>query len=448
MFDMKEGFITLTKRLFSVKMKVMRQSQLFTKTKKEIPTDEVSKNAELLLRGGFIYKEMAGVYSYLPLGLSVLNKIENIIREEMNVIGGQEIIMTALQNPELWKKTDRWDTEKVDIWFKTKLKNDTELGLAFTHEEPLTNIMKNYISSYRDLPKFIYQFQNKFRNEVRAKSGIMRTREFVMKDLYSFSKDEAEHLEFYEKAKKAYTKIFERVGIGHLTYLTFASGGFFSKFSHEFQTITSTGEDIIYIDENKSIAINKEVFNDETLEKLDLKRENLVEKKAVEVGNIFTLGTRFSDALDLTYQTEKGDKKPVFMGSYGIGPARLMGTIVEALADDKGIIWPEAVAPFKMHLLALGEDEKVIAESNKIYESLSKDYEVLFDDRKEISAGEKFANADLLGMPYRLVISPRSMKENGIEVKKRNEEKGKIVSLEELLAYLEVLPPSGGKTSK
>ena len=426
----------LTKRLFSVKIKVMKQSQLFTKTKKEVPTDEVSKNAELLIRGGFIHKEMAGVYSYLPLGLRVLNKIENIIREEMNAIGGQEIIMTALQNPELWKKTDRWDNEKVDIWFKTKLKNNTELGLGFTHEEPLTNIMKNYISSYRDLPKSVYQFQNKFRNEARAKSGIMRTREFVMKDLYSFSKDEAEHLEFYEKAKKAYIKIFERVGIGHLTYLTFASGGFFSKFSHEFQTITSTGEDIIYIDENKSIAINKEVFNDETLEKLDLKRENLVEKKAVEVGNIFTLSTRFSDALDLTYQTEKGDKKPVFMGSYGIGPARLMGTIVEALADDKGIIWPEAVAPFKVHLLALGEDEKVIVESNKIYENLSKNYEVLFDDRKEISAGEKFADADLLGMPYRLVVSPRSMKENGIEVKKRNEEKGKVISFEELLVLL------------
>ena len=424
----------MTKKPFSVKMKVMRQSELFTKTKKEVPTDEVSKNAELLIRGGFIHKELAGAYSYLPLGLRVLNKIENIIREEMNAIGGQEIIMTALQNPELWKKTNRWDNEKVDIWFKTKLKNDTELGLAFTHEEPLTNIMKNYISSYRDLPKSVYQFQNKFRNEVRAKSGIMRTREFVMKDLYSFSKDEAEHLEFYEKAKKAYLKIFEKIGIGHLTYLTFASGGFFSKFSHEFQTITSTGEDIIFIDENKGIAVNKEVLDDETLEKLDLKKENLVEKKAVEVGNIFTLGTRFSEALDLTYQTEKGDKKPVFMGSYGIGPARLMGTIVEALADDKGIIWPESIAPFHFHLLVLGDNKEVLAEAEKVYESLSKVHEVLFDDRKEISAGEKFADADLLGMSYRAVVSERSLKEGGIELKKRTEEKGKIVTLDEILS--------------
>ena len=413
----------------------MRQSELFTKTKKEVPTDEVSKNAELLIRGGFIYKEMAGVYSYLPLGLLVLNKIENIIREEMNAIGGQEIIMTALQNPELWKKTDRWDNEKVDIWFKKKLKNNTELGLAFTHEEPLTNIMKNYISSYRDLPKSVYQFQNKFRNEVRAKSGIMRTREFIMKDLYSFSKNEAEHLEFYEKAKKAYTKIFERSGIGHLTYLTFASGGSFSKFSHEFQTVTSTGEDTIYVNEENNIAINKEVFTDDVKKDLSLSGD-FKETKAVEVGNIFTLGTRFSDALDLTYQTEKGDKKPVFMGSYGIGPARLMGTIVEALADDKGIIWPETVAPFQVHLLALGEDEAVLVEADKIYESLSANSEVLFDDRREISAGEKFADADLLGIPYRAVISSRSLKEGGVELKKRAEEKGKVVSLKELLVLL------------
>lgn len=423
----------MTKRLFSGKMGYMKQSKLFTKTRKENPSDEVSKNAELLIRGGFIHKEMAGVYSYLPLGLLVFKKIENIIREEMDKIGGQEIIMTALQNPELWKKTDRWSDEEVDIWFKTKLKNDTELGLGFTHEEPLTSIMKNFINSYRDLPKYVYQFQNKFRNEIRAKSGVMRTREFVMKDLYSFSKDEKEHLEFYEKIKKTYKKIFERIGIGHLTYLTFASGGTFSKFSHEFQTVISTGEDTIYINEENNIAINKEVFTDEVKKDLGL-GDNFKETKAVEVGNIFTLGTRFSDALDLTYQTETGDKKPVFMGSYGIGPARLMGAVIEALADDKGIVWPESIAPFSVHLLALGEDKIVLQEANKIYESLLKaGVEVLFDDRIDLSAGEKFSDADLLGIPFRAVVSTRSLKENGIELKKRTEEKGKIVSLDELL---------------
>lgn len=424
-------------------MSVMRQSKLFTKTKKDVSAEEVSKNAELLIRGGFIYKEMAGVYSYLPLGLRVLNKIENIIREEMNAVGGQEIVMTALQNPEIWKKTDRFDDQKVDIWFKTKLKNETELGLAFTHEEPLTNIMKNYINSYRDLPCLVYQFQTKFRNETRAKSGIMRTREFVMKDLYSFSRDEEEHNKLYEKLKEAYGNIFKRVGIGHLTYITFASGGVFSKFSHEFQTISSIGEDTIYINEENNIAINKEVCNDEVIASLGLEKDKLVEKKSIEVGNIFTLGTRFSDVLDLTYQTEKGEKKPVFMGSYGIGPARLMGTVIETLADDRGIIWPESIAPFLVHLLSLGEDEKIKEVAENVYNTLmKKNIEVLFDDRDGISAGEKFADADLFGIPFRVVVSSRSMKDlsagarGGIEIKKRNEEKGKVISVEELLKLL------------
>ena len=415
----------------------MRQTQLFTKTKKEAPTDEVSRNAELLIRGGFIDKEMAGVYNFLPLGQTVLKKIENIIREEMNAIGGQEITMSSLQNKETWEKTNRWSDEVVDNWFKTKLKNETELGLGFTHEEPITNMLKGFISSYRDLPVFVYQFQTKFRNETRAKSGIMRTREFVMKDLYSFSENEKEHNEFYEKAKNAYLNIFKRVGIGHITYLTFASGGVFSKYSHEFQTLTGAGEDIIYIDRDKNIAINKEVYTDEVIENLGLSKDNLVEEKAVEVGNIFTLGTRFSDALDLKYQDENGEKKSVFMGSYGIGPARIMGTIVETLSDDKGIIWPETVAPFLVHLLVLGEDEEVLTEANKIYEELLKNKtEVLFDDRLGLSPGEKFADADLLGMPIRLVVSSRSLKENGIEYKRRNEEKGKIISLAELLEIL------------
>jgi len=416
----------------------IKQSALFTKTKKEAPSDEVSKNAELLIRGGFINKEMAGVYSYLPLGLRVIRKIENIIREEMDAIGGQEVVLTSLQEKETWEPTNQWDDMKVDVWFKTKLKNETELGLAVTHEAPITKMMKPFIQSYRDLPKFVYQFQTKFRNEIRAKSGIMRCREFEMKDLYSFCKDEQEHKEFYEKSKEAYKNIFKRAGIGHLTYLTFASGGMFSKFSHEFQTVTGAGEDTIYVDGSKGIAVNKEVYNDEVIENLGLSKESLVENRAVEVGNIFTLGTRFSDALDLKYQTETGEFKPVFMGSYGIGPGRLMGTVVEALADDKGIIWPESIAPFRVHLLLLGEDENIKKEANHIYDILiKKDIEVLFDDRREISAGEKFADADLLGMPYRIVVSARSMKENGVEVKKRNEEKGTIVSLEELLKLLE-----------
>ena len=413
----------------------MRQTQLFTKTKKEAPSDEVSKNAEFLLRGGFIHKEMAGVYSYLPLGLRVIKKIENIIREEMNAIGGIETKTTVLQNKEIWEKSNRWDDEAVDVWFKTKLKNGTEIGLSWSNEEAHANILKQYISSYKDLPVYPYDFKDIFRNETRSKSGILRGREFYWKALYSFSKDEAEHNTFYEKSKIAYTNIFKRVGIGHLTYLTFASGGSFAKFSHEFQTITGAGEDTIYLDENKGIAVNKEVYTDEVLEALDLNKESLIEKRAIEVGNIFSLGTKYSAPLDLKYKDEKGEDKLVVMGSYGIGLGRLMGTIVEVLSDEKGIVWPESVAPFQAHLLVLGD--KKLDEANKIYQDLQKaGVEVLFDDRIDMSAGEKFADADLLGMPYRLVVSERSLKEGDIELKKRTEEKGKIILLEDLIDLL------------
>jgi prolyl-tRNA synthetase len=411
----------------------MKQSHLFTKTKKESPSDEVALNAELLIKAGFINKEMAGVYSYLPLGLRVIKKIENVIREEMDKIGGIEMKTSVLQNKEVWEKSGRWSDELVDTWFKTKLKNGGEIGLSFTNEEAYASILKQYISSYKDLPLYPYDFKNIFRNEARSKSGIMRGREFYWKALYSFSKNEEEHNEFYERAKIAYKNIFTRVGIGHLTYLTFASGGSFSQFSHEFQTLAGAGEDTIYIDENKGIAINKEVYKDEVITELELDKKNLVEKRAVEVGNIFSLGTRFSKPFDLKYKDETGEEKLVIMGSYGIGLSRLMGTIVEALSDDKGIIWPEEVAPFKVHLLALGSDEKTYTEANKLYEDLfKKGIEVLYDDRADMSAGEKFADSDLIGIPYRVVVSKRSLTDGGFEIKKRTEDKGKIVKANEL----------------
>ena len=415
----------------------MKQSQLFTKTRKEAPADEQARNAELLIKGGFIHKEMAGVYSYLPLGLRVLQKIENIIRAEMNSIGGIEMRTSVIQTKDVWEKSNRWDDEVVDNWFKTELKNGTQIGLSFTNEEAYANIMKQYVSSYKDLPIYPYDFKNIFRNETRSKSGIMRGREFYWKALYSFSKDEAQHQEFYEKSKIAYKNIFQKVGIGHLTYMTFASGGSFSQFSHEFQTITGAGEDTIYIDETKGIAVNKEVYTDEVLETLGLKKESLVENRSVEVGNIFSLGTKFSAPFELSYTDENGDKHLAVMGSYGIGLGRLMGTVVEVLSDDKGIIWPEAIAPFQVHLLALGESENVQKEASAVYESLvAAGVEVLFDDRTGLSAGEKFADADLLGMPTRVVISERSLKENSGEVKKRTEARGNNVPLADLVSTL------------
>ncbi len=398
----------------------MRQSQLFTKTRREAPKDEVAKNAQLLIRAGFIYKEIAGVYAYLPLGLRVLNKIIGIIREEMNAIGGQEVSLTALQQKETWEPTNQWDDKQVDVWFKTMLKNGTELGLAVTHEAALTKLMKDFVSSYKALPSYVYQFQTKFRNETRAKSGIMRSREFVMKDLYSFSRDEAEHAAFYEKAKQAYVRIFDRVGLGGRTYLTFASGGMFSKFSHEFQTETDAGEDLIYVHEGKRIAVNKEVLNDEVLAELGIKREDLVEKKAVEVGNIFSLGTRFSDALNLNFKDAEGKSKAVIMGSYGIGPGRVMGTIVETWSDDKGIIWPESVAPFAVHLIALHDEAgEVKKAADQLYDKLTKQgIEVLYDDR-DTGAGEKFGDADLIGIPKRYIISAKTLKNSEVEMKDR-----------------------------
>ncbi len=408
----------------------MLQSKLFTKTRKEAPADEVSKNAQLLIRGGYVYKEMAGAYVYLPLGLKVFNNIVQVIREEMNKVGGQELSMTALQDKEVWNKTGRFSDDVVDVWFKTKLKNDTELGLSFTHEEPITNMMRNYISSYRDLPISAYQFQTKFRNETRAKSGIMRGREFVMKDLYSFARTEEEHIKIYEELKQAYVDTFNRLGIGEKTYITFASGGSFSKYSHEFQTITDAGEDLIYVDEEKKIAVNEEVLNDEVLKDLGVVRENLKQVKSAEVGNIFSLGTKFSDAFDLTYIDDKGEKQKVIMGSYGIGPGRVMGTIVELLSDDKGIIWPESIAPFKVHLLSFKQDEK----AKEIYDALTaKGVEVLFDDR-DVSIGVKLNDADLLGMPHRVLITEKSLAAGGVEYKKRTEAEVTIISIDACIA--------------
>lgn len=413
----------------------MRQSKLFTKTRKEAPADEVSKNAELLIRGGYVNKEMAGVYTYLPLGLRVLRKIENIIREEMNKVGGQEVLMSTLQPKENWEKTGRW--ESMDDLYKVSDSSGREVALGPTHEEIVVPILKNYVSSHKDLPLAIYQIQNKFRMELRAKSGILRGREFIMKDMYSFHASQEDLDDFYNKMKVVYKNIFSRAGIGHLTYMTFASGGSFSRYSHEFQSITPVGEDTIYVDEASGIAVNKEVYNDEVLKNLGLKNDKLVENRSIEVGNIFELNTKFSQPFNLTYKDEKGENHVVLMGCYGIGLGRLMGTVVEVLSDDKGIIWPEEIAPFQVHLLSLGEDGEVLKEVEGVYTSLEKaGIEVLFDDRREVSAGEKFADADLLGIPLRAVVSARSLKDGGIEIKKRTEEKGKIISMAELLKIL------------
>ncbi len=408
-----------------------KMSQIFVKTSREDPSEELALNAKLLIRAGFIYKEMAGVYAFLPLGLKVLTKIEDIVREEMNKIGGQELIMTSLQKKSVWEKTDRWDDQKVDVWFKTKLKNETELGLAWSHEEQITEMMKSYISSYRDLPKNVYQFQTKFRNEARSKSGIMRCREFLMKDMYSYSLDEKQHQEFYDLVTQTYLTIFKKLGLGDKTYLTFASGGDFTEFSHEFQTICEAGEDIIYINKEKNIAINEEVLNDQVLAKLAIDRKDLVQTKAAEVGNIFYFGSTKSEQMDLYYNTEEGERKPVIMGSYGIGITRLMGVMAEIFNDGKGLKWPKLVAPYDaviVNLLTESESDKA-DELARILEGQG--LSVLMDDR-DGSAGQKLADADLIGIPYRFVISNKSLQQGGVSLKLRTEAEEKIVSFEDI----------------
>ena len=354
----------------------------------------------------------------------------------MNAIGGQELSLTALQDPALWQKSGRWDDKAIDVWFKTQLKSGSELGLATTHEEPLTALMRNHIASYKDLPKYAYQFQTKFRNELRAKSGILRSREFIMKDLYSFSRNEEEFRKFYEECAAAYIKIFDRVGLGSNTYRTFASGGSFSKFSDEFQTVCQAGEDTVYIHEGRKLAVNKEVYDDATLSELGLRKEDLREEKAIEVGNIFPLGTRFSGALNLTYKNESGESVPVVMGSYGIGPARLMGTVVECLADGKGLVWPEAIAPFAVHLVQLGDDAEVQKEAQELYRELTlAGIEALWDDR-DARAGEKFADSDLIGIPVRVVVSQKSLAEGKFECALRSSGRTEHRSISELVRHL------------
>lgn len=409
----------------------MRQTKLFTKTTKNVPADEVAKNAQLLIRAGYVHKEMAGAYAYLPLGLRVLEKIKQIIREEMEAIGSNEIVMTSLQKPATWQQTGRWSDEVVDIWFKTELKDHSQLGLGWSHEEPIVEMLKQFVRSYKDLPVSVYQFQTKLRNELRAKSGVMRGREFVMKDMYSVHTSAEDLADYYQRATDAYLRIFARLGIGQDTYVTFASGGSFTKFSHEFQTICEAGEDVIYLHRDKNLAINEEVL-DEAVAELGISKDQLERVKTAEVGNIFNFGTQKTDDMGLKFTDQDGQIKSLYMGSYGIGVTRLMGVIVEKMADDQGLVWPQAIAPFQLHLVLL--DEEARQQADQLYQQLQEQgVEVLYDDRPKIRPGEKFADSDLLGLPYRLVIGKRSVGQDRYEFIKRQNGQTTLLTQEEII---------------
>ncbi len=387
----------------------MKYTKYFLKTSKENPSDETARNAELLIRGGYIRKEMAGVYSFLPLGLRVIEKIKNIVREEMNNVGAIEILMSALCPKENWIKTNRWDS--VDVLYKMELPNGKEVALSPTHEEIVTPLVQNFCRSYKDLPTCVYQIQTKFRNETRAKSGLLRGREFLMKDAYSFHKNLEDFEKYYQIQKQAYERIYDKLGIGNITKYVAADGGDFGEFSHEFQTISEIGEDEIFLNPETNEYFNKEIVSEENQKKWE-------SVKAVEVGNIFPLADKFSKSFNYKVTDENGQQQSVIMGCYGIGISRIMGVLAELFADDNGLKWPKSVAPFTVYLSAIGKKDEVYEKAEEIYENLkSQGIEVLYDDRrdKKIGPGTKFGDFELLGIPYQIVISERLLENENIE---------------------------------
>jgi len=412
----------------------MRQSQLFTKTRKEAPKDEISKNAQLLTRAGYIHKEMAGVYSYLPLGMRVLKKIENIVREEMNAIGGQEITMATLHPSEPWKQTGAWD--KVEVIFKILSRTEKEYTIGQSEEEIATPIAQEYVNSYKDLPIAIYQIGQKYRDELRAKSGVMRGREFSMKDMYSFHETQEDFDKFYARAKEAYLRVYERCGL--VAKATEASGGSFTeKLSYEFMVLTGAGEDDILYCDGCSYCVNAEIAQQGEGDGCTrCSKGKLSRAKASEVGNIFDLGTKYPKDFGFTYTAKDGSSAYPIMGCFGIGITRLMGVVVEALSDDKGIVWPESVAPFDFHLINLSPEDEAVAEyAERLYNEIGADGNtVLYDDRRGPSAGEKFADSDLIGIPHRVIISKKTLESGKLEVKNRRTGDVRMVSKEEFLA--------------
>lgn len=400
----------------------MKYSQHFPKTIKTDPKDEVSVNARYLMRGGFIDKLMAGSYSLLPLGRLVERKIEQIIREEMNKTGAQEILMPLLHPKEIWNETGRWESAK-EVMYQFE-KNEREYALSFTHEEIVMDLIRKHISSYKDLPVMLYHFSTKFRDELRAKSGILRGREFLMKDLYSAHATEEGMWEYYWKVADAYMASYKRMGLHAV--ITEAAGGVFTEaHTHEFQVESPVGEDTIYMADGWKYAKNDEVMTEE-----DRKAPGLRTITSIEAGNIFPFGTKkYAEQMGGFYTDKDGQKKPVWFASYGIGITRMMGILVEVFHDDRGILWPASVAPYQVHLVGLNE------KAGEVYLSLQKaGIEVLYDDREDVGAGQKFADADLIGIPVRLVVSQKTGDE--IEWKQRSEKESTLLSIDEVIKRL------------
>lgn len=404
----------------------MYQSRLFTKTMREEPSGEIAASAILLERGGFAFKNSAGVYTLLPLGWRVIERINTIVREEMNAIGGQEMLMPALIERRYMEATGRWN---MDVGFRAHVRgeeDEAQFVLGWSHEDILAAMAVRFINSYRDLPLAVYQIQTKFRNEARAKSGLLRGREFMMKDLYSFHATQEDLFRYYAEVRKAYESVFHRCSLE--TYYTLAGGGVFTlQNTHEFQVLSDIGEDTIFFCKACGYAENDEVATLKEGAVCTQCGAAAVQKgKSIEVGNIFPLGTKYAQATGLFFADERGEKKPVVMGSYGIGISRLMATVVEIHRDERGIVWPESLAPFTAHLLLLDESQR--SETDALYRRLRDcGIAVLYDERQGVSAGERFADADILGIPYRVVASKKTAALHKYEVKRRDEQQERLV---------------------
>lgn len=407
---------------------------MVSKTAKNVAADSESINAKLLVQAGFVDQEMAGVYTWLPLGLVVLRKIEDIVREEMNALGASEIFMPSLQPKEYWDATNRW--EGVDVLFKLKSQTGKDYALGCTHEEVVTPLIKKFVQSYKDLPLAVYQINTKFRDELRAKSGVLRGREFRMKDMYSFHTTQEDLSAFYQRALKAYVRAYSRCGLQ--VKVVQASGGVFTQnLSHEFQALTDAGEDVLIACEKCEFGENTEIATKSEGEACPNCGATLVKTKGIEVGNIFDLGTKYSDAFELDFTGEDGTRKRVLMGCYGIGTSRLVGSIVEASHDDKGMIWPKSVAPALVHLVRLGTEPETITAGDALYEELRAAGVSVFYDDRDASAGAKFGDADLMGMPLRLTISKRMIAEEAIEWKARTEAEATKVTRAEVMEKIQ-----------
>ena len=410
----------------------MRYSKLFGKSLRSAPKEAESTSHKLLACGGFIDQLAAGIYTFLPLGWRVHSKIAGVIREEIDAIGGQEFSMPVLAPKALWRETGRWETIDPPL-FITKDRHNKEYALGPTHEEVITDLARRFVKSYKDLPFAAYQIQDKFRNELRATGGLLRTREFFMKDLYSFHADEADFKEFFKKAIGSYTKIFASCGLKILVSQA-SSGSIGGDVTYEFQVPAEVGEDLVLFCKKCGYAINREISQEKKIgDKCPECGDILNQTQAIEAGQVFSLGTKYSKGMGATFVDRQGTQKPIIMGCYGIGIGRLMGTIVEVYHNDAGIIWPENVAPYKIHLVSIGDGQDVIKKAAEIYQNLvKKGEEVLYDDRDE-SPGVKLADADLIGIPERWVVSENTLKKDSIEVKKRSEDSAKLVKISNLI---------------